>query len=111
MIIDEDVENYIINPEREVKIQVYNPNIRFQNSSYYNRFRHNIAFKNYRALISLNKKLESYIMEEDVINMLHYYKLIYTILYSNYYYLIVNCLKVLTPQTSSKVHLFDPHVS
>ena len=77
MILEEEIENYIINPERAVKIQMYNPNIRFQNRAYYNRFRHNIVFKNYRALISLNKKLESYIIEEDVINVREELELLY----------------------------------
>ena len=77
MILEEEIENYIINPERAVKIQMYNPNIRFQNRAYYNRFRHNIVFKNYRALISLNKKLESLIMEEDLINVHEELELLY----------------------------------
>ena len=48
--------------------------------------------------------------EEYNINKLLYYKLIYTILYSNYYILIINSPKVQTSQTSPKVHLFDHHV-
>ena len=42
------------------------------------------------------------------INKLLYYKLIYTILYSNYYFLIINSPKVQTSQTSPKVHQLNP---
>ena len=64
----------------------------------------------------LNMNLNRNNMDDNVIIMNHhinkllYYKLIYTILYSNYYILIINSPKVQTSQTSPKVHLFDHHV-